>query len=194
MGDALRLLHLFKEKADHLESLSFTQKIIAQPSDFRLELHNVHNDKGGQAWREGPGGESVEAFVLTFRYFVQDTEISFRRMARMYSALSAEGLVSSRLAGEFNELRDRVNAFLDQESYVNYNEERLTQRRIFEVFMWGGLAHANEAKMALLDEWRQVPFLYLMMENEFARTLAILLGAIFRMRAMNLEALRELQA
>jgi hypothetical protein len=191
MGDALRLLHLFKEKADHLESLSFTQRIIAQPSSFRLELHN---DKGGQAWWEGPGGESVEAFVLTFRYFVQDTEVSFRRMARMYSALSTEGMVSSRLAGEFNELRDRVNAFLDQESYVNYNEELLTQRRIFEVFMWGGLAHANEAKKALLDEWGQVPVLYPTMENEFVRTLAILLGAIFRMRAMTLEALRELQA
>jgi hypothetical protein len=191
MGEVLRLMRLFNEKADHLEGLSFTQKIMTEQSGFRMEFHS---DEGGRAWRHGPGGESVDAFVLTFRYFVQDQEVSFRRMARTYAALGAAGMVSSRLADEFNELRDQINAFLDQESYVKYNKEQLTQRRIFEVFMWGGLAHANEAKKALLDEWRQVPFFYLMLENEFVRTLAILLGAIFRMRGMNQEALRELQA
>jgi len=191
IGEALRLIRLFNEKADHLESLSFTQKIMTAPSGFHME---VHSDKEGRAWRQGPGGESVEAFVLTFRYFVQDQEVSFRRMARMYAKLSAAGVISRPLADRFNKLRDNVNLFLDQEISIQYNEEKLTRRRVFEVFMWGGLAHANEAKKALHDEWRQgpFPFFYLMLENEFVRTLAILLGAIFRMRSLNQEAFEEL--
>lgn len=41
---------------------------------------------------------------------------------------------------------------------------------MFKAFPWGEVAHANPKEKALVDEWRQVPFLFPMLENDFIGT------------------------
>lgn len=190
MDSALSALQMFNEKADKFERLSFTKKIVSEPSGFRLK---AQSDGWVKASRYGPTDESIEAFVLTIRFFIQNNEnSSFRNMAKMYDKLHASGLLSESVAGKFGRMRNAVNDFLNGETFIEYNDERLTRRRIFEIFVWGGLAHANKSKKAVFDQWQQVPFFFPLVENEFVNTLVTLLGAIFRMRHVNLLALKEL--
>ncbi|MDP8939252.1 MAG: hypothetical protein M3N10_02990 [Actinomycetota bacterium] len=191
VDSALSALRLFNEKADKLERLSFTKKIISEPSGFRLAA----NSEGGiTASRHGPDDESIDAFVFTLRFFVQDNEnSSFRNMAKMYDKLHASGLLSEAVAGKFSQIRGATNDYLSGETFIQHNDNRLTRRQIFDVFMWGGLAHANKSKKAVFDQWRQVPYFFPLVENEFVHTLVTLLGAIFRMRHVNGMALKELQ-
>lgn len=74
-------LLLFNEKADKLEDLSFTKELENSGVTISGKL-----GQPVQAQRHGPDDESIDAFVLTMRFFVQDNEItSFRNMADLYA-------------------------------------------------------------------------------------------------------------
>lgn len=107
---ALEKLRLFNEKASRLDGLSFTSGVIANPISYRLETNNSL----GRAWREGPSQETTDAFVNTLRYFVDDKEVSFKTMAKIYTELGEAWLLPEDLVAEFNRVRDAINVFLDQ--------------------------------------------------------------------------------
>ncbi len=189
---ALRALRLFNEKADKLEKLGFTRRITSE--ETRVTVH-FQAEGGITGERYGPDDESIEAFVLTFRFFVQDNEpTSIRRMDRMYEELWATSLLSDSLAEDFHKVREDLNEFLDKNTHVHYFGKTITRRDIYDTFMWGGLAHANEKKKAVYDEWQSLPFLFDMLEYEFVRVLVTYLKGIFFMRSLNEKAIEELQA
>jgi hypothetical protein len=67
---AIGALGRFNEKADKLESSSFLKTILSEPLRFRVHIDITQ--KRGTSSRTGPEGESIEAFVNTFRQFCQD--------------------------------------------------------------------------------------------------------------------------
>jgi hypothetical protein len=84
-----------------------------------------------------------------------------------------------------------VNDYLDQESHIVISG-KLTRRHIFEVFLWGGLAHANRQKKETFDKWSSLgalPFLQI----EFVTTLIYLLNGILWFRQASWEALNILE-
>ena len=183
-ASAVAVLSLFNEKSDKLESLSFTEKIAHSGVTISGKL-----GKPVQAERQGPDDESIDAFVLTMRYFVQDNEpTSFRHMAELYSKLS----VTPDLVQKFNDARTKTNAGLDKSTPVNLNNEVLTYRAVFDTFLWGGLAHANPKKKARYDVWAKNPILFPLLQNEFVFALGILLNMIFFTRALNTAAISQL--
>ncbi len=191
---ALRALRLFNEKADKLESLSFAKRLLSEESGFRMEYRP---GEGITAARYGPDAESIDAFVLTLRFFVQNNEpTSFANMAKRYDGLCVASLLPESLANDFNELRDGLNRYLDGPTFVVLDETPLARRELYEVFLFGGLAHANEAKKALYDGWKNGPFtfFYLLLENEFVSILARMFHAILVARGLNEAAIAELQA
>ncbi len=179
---------LYNEKADKLEGMSFTKRILSEGSGVQI---SVKRGEPVSAARFGPDQESIEAFVLTFRFFVQDNEpSSFRNLAVLYDdpTLSLDPDTVHR----FKEAREAINSFLDAPTMVRINERRLTRREVFEVFMWGALAHSH--KKDTFDKWAGIPVFFQMMENEFVYTLASILRAVFAIRELNKEALRQLEA
>lgn len=70
-------------------------------------------------------------------------------------------------------------------SIIAIGDQGLTRRGIFEVFLWGGLAHANPEKKRIYDEWVTIPFLFPLAQNEFIYTLAQILRVIFFARDVN---------
>ena len=60
-------------------------------------------------------------------------------MATLYDALPVEDDLKAR----FHEARDAVNQFLDSDTFINLNGQQVVRRRVFEVFLYGGLAHAG---------------------------------------------------
>ena len=183
---AVRTLRLFNDKADKLKSLSFFQKTFNQNTGFNLSWH-----QGGppRAERRGPDAESIDAFVLTLRFFVQDNEpTSLRNMARLYAQLP----IAEAAKQDFRKARAAINKSLATATFVRFEGRQLMKREVFDVFLWGGLAHANQDKKALYDKWRGIHFLFPILENEFIVMLADFLNAIFYARGLNESALREL--
>lgn len=191
----LQALRLFNEKADKLKGMSFTKQLISEESGFTLKYRK--GEEIVEARRQGPTEEPVEAFVLTFRFFVQDNEdTSFRNMANLYRDLLQAGLVQESLVEDFNEACDAMNAYLNEKPYINvtYNGKSFTRRQILDTFVYGGLAHANVNKKVLCDEWKQIPFIFPMLENEFVSILMKILYIIDGVRHINAVAIRELES
>ena len=184
--EAIKALQLFNEKADKLEGLSFTKGL----ADSGVTISGKRGQPV-QAQRNGPDDESIDAFVLTIRFFVQDNETtSFRNMAGLYAIIS----VDSDLVDKLNDARTKTNAALDKPSPIKLNNTELTYRAIYEVFLWGGLAHANPNKKAVYDTWVPNLLLFPLLQNEFVYALGILLNMIFFTRALNKAALGQLQS
>jgi hypothetical protein len=188
---ALLALRLFNEKADKLETSSFAKKILTERIGVKFSAQQGEM----AAKRFGPDQESIDAFILTFRFFVQDNEpSSLHNLAGFYrdagSSLRAETIK------RFNKARESINDYLGESSFMNFENHMLTYQEIFEVFIWGGLAHAYAQKglKERFDRWKGVSDVFQVLESEFVRMLANILKAIFYIRELNKEAIRQLEA
>jgi hypothetical protein len=182
-------LKLFNEKAAKLESCSFTKKAFSQETGVSTLIKNE-----GQSLcrieRRGPDGESIDAFVLTFRFFIQNSEkSSFRNMVLTYEKI----LVSDEIKLKFKEAYKYINDLLDSKSFFNIDGVILTNRHILDTFIYGGLSHANENKKKEYDLWMLNPFTNQYLTNEFVYIIANILKVIFFIRDLNNGIIEELK-
>ena len=185
--EAIKILKLFNEKAERLDQLSFTKFVRETPIGFSI---SVKKGEPVQFEGRGPSAEATDAFVLTLRYFVQDNEpISIRKVGEIYETAA----ISSQLKDQYREARTLINQALDEFSMVELKGERLTNRRVFEVFLYGGLAHANPSKKDEFDRWASEPILFGIIQMVFHNIVVELLSFILWAREHNLLAIRELE-
>jgi hypothetical protein len=193
-----KALRLFNEKADKLARLSFVEKMNDPNVGFTLSFENL-KEGGSKVTQErrGPEEEAIDAFVNTFRFFIQNNEqSSFDNMEKHYLAAP----VDKALKQEFFDMRNRINQYLDVEPItapnfpftIEYNNEKLTRRRIMDVFVYGGLSHANEEKRRLHKMWINDPFVGKFIEQIFVSTLADVFVAIAHIQGINERALQHL--
>src|SRR5689334_741049 len=133
----LEALKFFNEKASRLKNCSFTQIIFGQDTGATFSM-----EQGGPVTIEqrGPDQESIDAFVLTFRFFIQDNEkSSFRKMAAVYEGLP----ISEETKEKFRSARQYVNEMLESKSMIDVDGYHFIRREIMEIFIYGGLSHAN---------------------------------------------------
>jgi Tfp pilus assembly protein FimT len=127
LSNTIDTLCLFNEKAEKLNRLSFTS--FVRNNTLSFSAWSRDGQVGFSA--TGPSEEATDAFVLTLRFFVQDSEsISIRNMAKLYSSLPLFTL----LVTAMHEKRNNFNTFLDAPSGVVWQSEKLTNRRVFHVF------------------------------------------------------------
>ena len=185
-----KALRLFNEKAEKLARLSFIEKMNHPDAGITIKFDNPKDGTPTVTQeRRGPEEEAIDAFVLTFRYFIQDNEqTSFRNMEQHYLAAPLDPALQQ----EFVKLRKEINDYLDEQVNVNYNNEDLTRRRIMDVFVYGGFSHANEEKRRLYKTWMSDPFMAKWIENIFVMTMADIHSAINLIKEMNEKALQAL--
>ena len=166
-----KALRLFNEKADKLARLSFMEKIRHPDAGVTIKFDNPKDGTPTVTQeRRGPEEESIDAFVLTFRYFIQDNEqTSFRNMEQHYLAAPLDPTLQQ----EFVKLRKGINDYLDEQVNINYNNEDLTRRRIMDVSVYGGFSHANEEKRRLYKTWMSDPFMALWIEKKAKSKMSI---------------------
>jgi hypothetical protein len=190
INEIAKALRLFNEKAEKLARLSFLEQIRHPESGITISMQRVDEQSFNvKQERRGPAEEAIDAFVLTFRFFIQDNEAtSFRKMQQHYD----EAPIDQSLRQKFTQLRKEVNEYLDGETNINSDGENLTRRKIMDTFVYGGLSHANEEKRRLWKTWMGNPFAAVMYENEFLVVLSNIHIAIEMVRQMNEEALKSL--
>ena len=184
--EQIAALKLFNEKADKLKRCSFTRLVFEHESGVSFSAKINEEIK---IERTGPDEEAIDAFALTFRFFIQDNEkSSFRNLDRIYNELPLSQLQKESFAKARRELNDYLDAF----SIFTVNNERLSNRCILEVFMYGGLSHANEKKKQIFDSWMANPFLSQYLQNEFVFILANVLNVISYIQSLNIEVIKAL--
>lgn len=180
-------LEFFNKKADKLLGLSFTKTIFTQQTGLEI---SVEKDGPLTIRQWGPGDEATDAFVLTFRFFIQDNEVSsFRNMAEVYEALP----VSQERKAIFQAIRKGINKFLDRKSAINVDDYRFSEREIIEIFVYGGMSHANERKEREYEKWMSDPFIKALTTSYFVFDLGTVMQAILDVRALNEQVLEELK-
>ena len=181
--EIINSLRLFNEKADKLMSLGFTKKIFGEKSGFRF---SAKKDGPVVFQRYGPESESIDAFVLTYRFFIQDNEkISFHNMSKIYDE---SGMTQDKI-NAFKNIRENINNFLNSNSITKTD----TYRKIQDIFIYGGLSHANETKKRIFDSWKRNQLIFKILENEFVFVLATILNAIQVIARLNRSVLKEIE-
>jgi len=183
----LKALILFNEKADKLNNLTFTKYVTTQKHGFTLSFQI---DGPVSVERRGPDEEAIDAFVLTFRFFIQDNEeSSLRKQAKLYGDL----LISYHKKDKFEKYRNNLNEFLDSQSFFSTNGNNWTKRQILEIFIYGGLAHANKKKKEIYDHWMSNQVLKPMITDEFVNILKIVLVYIMWIKSLNEQVIEDLE-
>jgi hypothetical protein len=171
-AEIIRTLRLFNEKAAKLQSLRFTQCLRKGEVSFGIA---AGPDGQPVADRHGPTEEEIDAFVLTYRFFVQDNEpTSLRHIEELYLTLPFD----TRWKNAVRQTRGALNRYLDAGAPFKFRGKSLTRREFHDTFLWGGLAHAHPAKKALFDQWRSDPAFFALLLTEFVAILSDVLRVI----------------
>lgn len=166
-------LVLFIEKAQKLSELSFTKSIkdAGLSYSWRAESGNIIFEQ------RGPSDESIDAFVLTLRLFLQDKDrISFRCMSKLVNNPD----LSANWKERFEEARSRLNKFLDSppNPVIEDGNCCILRRFILDVVLYGGLAHADKDKKRVFDNWKANEFLFPFIHHEFIAMVLVIFASI----------------
>ena len=192
VDDQIAALCLFNEKVRELLELSFVKAVTDPDAGFSIsgERQADGSFKMSSTVR-GPSVEAVKAFVLTLRFFIQDNEtISLRNISALYDS----GNIDPQQRAFFQSGRDAINRMLDSPNFFgfNYNGTTLTNRRVMDVFVYGGLAHANPEKYALFKEWMSFPPAAATLQACFNTVLGRILHALAYIEQVNEATLQQL--
>lgn len=177
LDEAVGRLRLFNEKAEILvEQRSFLEKVSADGAGFRLRW----SDNIVSTQRIGADDEARDAFVTTFRMFIQPKDnISISQTLDLYEQLDVPDEVKL-WAKEFRQdyqrfrkecgpdeiIMQRTRNGTDGQPIVA-EEEILTNELILETFIYGDIAHVNDDKRKRIQKWKSSLVVFPMIQTRF---------------------------
>lgn len=183
---AIEALNLFNEKTEELINSGFVKHM--QEVGLKVSL-KMATDKQVEVTHTLPDREVIKAFVLTIRFFIQDNECSsIRNLATIYQQMP----VSDNLKKDFAKVRDKLNDEFKKKTFLNLNGKDITYEKVFDIFIYGGLAHANKAKKQEYDNWMKDKPIASLIMSEFYNFLWYFLNCIAYIRKINIETISEL--
>ncbi|VVB88876.1 Uncharacterised protein [uncultured archaeon] len=178
---------LFNDKAEKLRNHNFTKKVT---DGFGVTV-SAKEGEPINVEKRFPTDESIESFVLTLRFFIQENEApSFKNMTKMYSKLPDY----SKEKNSFLNVRKGLNDYLnspDKQLNISEDGETFTNRRIFEIFLYGGLAHANQAKKRKYDKWMANPLVGTILQEEFINIICYILRCVLYVQELNESLIKD---
>ncbi len=188
----IRRLRLFNDKVEKLRRsrfVAYVHEVGRSSVKFSAQRHES-GDFEMTLEREGPAEEMIDAVVLTLRMFIQKREpISLPKLSKAYDSLP----VSDSLKERFRETHKAVNELLDSVTHLIYNEERITNQELIDIFVYGELSHVEDRKRKVFEGWTQMPPFFAMLENEFCAVIYNLIGAMTVIREINVSVLQEIE-
>ena len=194
MQNHIEALELFNEKADKLLNSAFVEALASGKTEATINGRRQENGSFEISPElRGPSPEAVDAFILTFRFFIQDNETSsLRNIATIYDDIGDDDEFLSR----FNSARNSINQFLDSPNLMNitFNNSTPTNRDVMVTFIYGGLAHENRKKSQLYKAWTAFPPASVLFHLCFNDVLGEVLRAISFIRNLNEELLLKFES
>lgn len=186
----IQQIHLFNEKAEKLLNSDFLKQLLKRGSISYTLSAKV--DEPVQIEAFSSSETNRDAFVLTFRFFMQDRESSsFNNMSHTYSRLNIDQTLKDR----FNAIRDNLNNYLDQNPKISitYNKVVINRRKILMTIIYGGLSHTDPRHRPLYNQWKNNPMIFPLIMVEFDTILAQTLQFIRTAFNLNNQVLQILQ-
>lgn len=182
--DALRL---FNEKAQQLLDNRFTKHVLENSTSFKF-TGGVNEPL--QVELNIPDEDALKAFVLTVRFFCQNSErTSLSNMAAVYDRLPIPQEAKDRL----HQSRQLFNEYLDAKSNIKFRDEDLYNRTIWDTFLYGELAHSDPEKKAVYDSWMATQVMAEFVKFRFCSVLIEWIGIVKFIRELNIMVLSELE-
>ena len=121
---------------------------------------------------------------------LKNESTSLSKMQTLYSDLNVE----PRLVSKFTEIREQLNCYLDSESNLSISEDGpMTRREIFDLFVNGDLAHANNATTeANYRAIRETP-MFPVFQSDFTLTVQIIMSALSEMQQVNCVVIEQMR-
>jgi hypothetical protein len=186
MSEMLQKLKLFNEKLETVRKGRFVPQVFRPDHGVTI---NFDTEKPLTVVKRGADEDAILALAITLRFFVQKRDgISLWQIADIYESLPLEVEKKSARSAV-----DSVDKYLDTPCGFDVNGEAMTNRRLFDVFMYGGLAHANSDKRLEYETWTKGPAAEIL-TFYFEGIVADMLQAIMSFRRMNERTIQMLQS
>ena len=213
----LETLKSFNERA---ETFKKYKRLMESLHERKVEFKKSPETLGKvEVTVEGPEYESIAACVLTIRFFYQDNEpVSFRNMQAVYDELAT----SQKNKNDFNQIRNELNKYLDSDSdlvmsatnanpewiLASESKERftellnvsldsgnklLTNREIFDRFVYAEFAHENKDKKEKLKQLLSSFVIEPVARHTFTGILIQIMRCIFAVVAINQDVINEME-
>ncbi len=174
---------LYIEKADKLRNSNFVKR-ITNSSGITL---SAGVGKPTTISKRGPDDENIDAFILTFRFFIQDNElISLRNISMLFKAAVDMEVEATNV----DNAREHLNNYLNGNTMFDINGP-ISRRVLMDTFIYGGLSHANPPKKKQYDSWSGIGVIFPFMQNEFSIILYEVLNVIVYIRNICEEGLQH---
>lgn len=171
-------LELFCEKAEKLRTSSLAARLNEHRPSFTWRAED------DSLTFTGPAAEETEAFILTFRFFIQDNE---RCSLRKLGDLAEKGELSAEWCSEVTEVRSALNDFLDSVPPIRSSIGQTpppSYRDILWFLVYGDLAHVNPERRDQLKKYTNPPLRRGFVTTQFHDVLYASLVAIREIEAV----------
>ncbi len=179
----ISILKVYNARVKKILDYSFVQHVQNKGIHLNLKL----SEKGIIDTNNFASKEALDATILNLRYFMQNNEdIGGRNMAKLYFNLD----VSQDIKKDFNKIRDKLNYELDKNCNIKFNHEKLTNRKIFEAYIYGTAAHETQK-----EEYQKIfnhPLGSFCLAK-FCEVMFYFINCIAAIRNVNLKAISELE-
>ena len=187
----INLLEYFNDNVDKLQGFNFWKNF---PSDSGISITFDYSKEETEINSKilGPDDESISAFILKYRLFIQDKDdISLRNIEKLYSSLPIDKDYKAR----FYNFKSNINEILNGLSNVEIKQRKVTKKEIHDMFIYGVWAHLNKNDLnrkrflAIKDN----TVVYTIFANEFNILLIRVMNILVQIKFLNEEVIRMLK-
>jgi|GEM_PF-3026535 len=160
--EIIKRLREFNSIAKELFSLSFIDK----SKDSGCSIHWDMQNQGISTELRGPDDEAIKACCNDLRKFIQKNDsLRIEKLIPVYTSPLIE--VAER--DDFNTSIGWYYDFKERPASmkITINEKRLTNKDIFEAFLYGKFSHRSKGTKDIHDAWEKQEPLYTLLKNEF---------------------------
>lgn len=182
----LKTLSLFNEKVGKLWKSSFADEVFYNETGFMVYADRKETSelKVSKIEVKAPKQESIDAFLLTFRLFIQDNDkISIHNISKIYD----NSHIPPQMKADFNAIRKKLNDYLEKANEICPidNGSTLSNETIMRTMIYGDLAHLNDKKREIYDRWMKSYIDKIVKNNEFIVILAETLNGLTLIHFLN---------
>jgi len=188
--EIIETLELFTEQANRLYNSKFVT--WARTVD-KIQIIMTADEKGAEVAVNWPEEDEINAFLLPFRFLIQDNErCSWNNISKLYEELE----ITPSYKESFLNSRKNLNEYLDSK-IVEFalHGKHYTHREVLDTFVYGYYAHSNKEKRKLFDEWKKNLFGFKNLEFFFINTIVDISELTYRIsETVNKPVINELKS